>query len=250
MRHDQPEGTEAPEIGEERPLEGVSEDIAWLPRVLVAIDGAVPRASMEACREFVAALAEAIRERVAFVTSRSLRFGTVVHPGDSMTVVVPTAQAVSRPMSPADFVWLEDGRPDWGAMWTTFCDLALYGSPPHRGEEDALRAPEDGESGWSEPDLVTEMRRGVWETTGLVSEPGPPGWLAITCDSRRMAAWLCAAIILENVDARCEEERLLLPACPAYRLANEAKSIVTVVAKTAHYWQAHVADGRDGADQQ
>ena len=91
------------------------------------------------------------------------------------------------------------------------------------------------------------MRRGIWETTGLYAESVEPGWLAITCDSPTMAAWMCAAIILENVDARVDEDRLVLPAGPDYRLKDEVKSIITVVAKTHHYWQAHVA-GRVARD--
>jgi sirohydrochlorin cobaltochelatase len=55
-----------------------------------------------------------------------------------------------------------------------------------------------------------------------------------------MAAWLAACIILENVDATCDEERLLVPASPAFGLKDEVKSVITVVAKTVHYWQAHV----------
>src|SRR5262249_60058864 len=31
------------------------------------------------------------------------------------------------PMSAAPFLLREDGRPDWGAMWSSFCELALYG---------------------------------------------------------------------------------------------------------------------------
>ena len=89
-------------------------------------------------------------------------------------------------------------------------------------------------------EMVEEMRRGIWETTGLYAEPTGDGWLAVTCDSRAMAAWLCATIILENVEARVEEDRLLVPAEPRYRLEDEVKSIITVLAKTNHYWQAHV----------
>ena len=89
--------------------------------------------------------------------------------------------------------------------------------------------------------MIAEIRRGMWETTGLYAEPAEePGWIAVTCHSRKMAAWLCASIILENVDARCEEERLFLPASPDFDLKNEVKSIVTVLAKTNHYWQAHI----------
>jgi sirohydrochlorin cobaltochelatase len=89
--------------------------------------------------------------------------------------------------------------------------------------------------------MVAEMRRGIWETTRLYAESAEPGWLAVTCDSPTMAAWMCAAIILENVDARVDEDRLMLPAGPDYELKDQVKSIITVVAKTHHYWQAHVA---------
>jgi Ni2+-binding GTPase involved in maturation of urease and hydrogenase len=56
-----------------------------------------------------------------------------------------------------------------------------------------------------------------------------------------MARWLAEAIALENVTARAEDDRLLLPTGPGYRLENEVKSIVTVLAKTHHYWDAHLA---------
>ena len=35
----------------------------------------------------------------------------------------------------------------------------------------------------------------------------------------------------------------MLPAGPDYQLKDEVKSIITVVAKTHHYWQAHVTGG-------
>lgn len=158
-------------------------------------------------------------------------------------VAPPTSKAAS--MSSAPFVYREDGRPDWGAMWQGFCELALYGGPPHRGEEDALHAVEDPLEvpANEEIDAIAEIRRGIYETTGLFSEPAEPGWLAVTCRSKKMAAWMAASIILENVDARCDEERLLVPAHPSFRLKNEVKSVITVVAKCNHYWQAHIAAG-------
>jgi sirohydrochlorin cobaltochelatase len=142
------------------------------------------------------------------------------------------------PMSAAPFVWRADGRPDWRVMWESFCDLALHGGPPHRGPEQALRPP-DALGGAPDPAMVAEIRRGIWETTGLFAEPAEPGWLAVTCSSPEMAAWLCATIILENVDARVEEERLLVPADPSFTLEDQVKSVITVVAKTHHYWTAH-----------
>jgi Ni2+-binding GTPase involved in maturation of urease and hydrogenase len=144
------------------------------------------------------------------------------------------------PMGAAPFVWRADGRPDWRVMWESFCDLALHGGPPHRGPEQALRAP-GAADGRADPDAVAEIRRGVWETTGLIAESAAPGWLAVTCQSPAMATWLAAAIVLENVEAQAEDDRLLLPVGPSYRLENEVKSIVTVVAKTHHYWDAHLA---------
>jgi sirohydrochlorin cobaltochelatase len=148
-------------------------------------------------------------------------------------------------MSAAPFLWRPDGRPDWRAMWSSFCELALFGGPPHRGPDSALGAAASGAAAPGDFDAVAEVRRGIWETTGLYSEPAGPGWLAITCESPKMAAWLCATIILENVAARCDEERLLVPADPSFALMDEVKSVITVVAKTHHYWTAHVAGDGD-----
>ncbi|MGE3074242.1 MAG: hypothetical protein AB7N24_13395 [Dehalococcoidia bacterium] len=146
----------------------------------------------------------------------------------------------ASPMSAAPFVYRDDGRPDWAAMWTGFCDLALYGGPPHRGESETLSAPLDVAPFEGSPGLIGEIRRGIFETTGLFSEPAEPGWMAVTCHSRKMAAWLAATIILENVEARCDGEILYVPASPDFDLKNEVKSVITVVAKVNHYWQAHI----------
>jgi hypothetical protein len=146
----------------------------------------------------------------------------------------------AAPMTAAPFVWREDGRPDWSSMWTSFCDLALHGGPPHRGIEQMLRGPRTaGPDAASDPAMVAEIRRGIWETTGLFAEPQSPGWIAVSCESRAMAEWLGAAIVLENVEVRVEDDRVLLPAGPRFRLENEVKSIVTVVAKTHHYGAMH-----------
>jgi sirohydrochlorin cobaltochelatase len=154
----------------------------------------------------------------------------------------PTSDAEA--MASAPFVWRE-GRPDWGAMWTSFCELALHGGPPQRGADQTLRAPAPGApAGGSAPEILAELERGILETTGLVAEGGGPGLIAIRCQSARMAAWLCAAIILENVEARVEGDRLLLPAGPDFRLEDQVKSVITVVAKTHHYWREHLETGR------
>jgi len=143
------------------------------------------------------------------------------------------------PMTAAEFVYREDGRPDWSAMWTTFCELALFGGPPHRGPENAVRWEPGPGSGPFDP--VAEIRRGIFETTGLFAEAADQeGWLAITCASPQMAAWMCACIVLENVEARMDGDRLLVPACDAFTLKDQVKSVITVVAKVHHYWEAHI----------
>jgi sirohydrochlorin cobaltochelatase len=148
----------------------------------------------------------------------------------------------NAPMSAAPFVYRDDGRPDWSAMWQGFCELALYGGPPHRGADNPVEAENSESEAMLVNDAIMEIRRGIYETTGLFAEPAPPNWMAVTCHDRRMAAWMCAAIILENVDARCEDEVLYVPASPDFELTNQVKSVITVVAKVNHYWQAHLAE--------
>jgi sirohydrochlorin cobaltochelatase len=205
-------------------------------------------AYQEAFREFCASLAQYAGEPVELAVVNRARLkdvrGVLRKLGGvrSLEVIAPPAEVSARPMGSAPFLWREDGRPDWAAMWTDFCDLALYGGPPHRGEETALHAPVAPVPLSGDEPMIAEIRRGIWETTGLFAEPAEePGWVVVTCHSRKMAAWLCASIILENVDARCEEERLFLPASPDFELKDQVKSVITVLAKTNHYWQAHIA---------
>lgn len=158
---------------------------------------------------------------------------------------VPAAPAPApvsaAPMAPAPFIWRQDGRPDWGQMWQGFCELALFGGPPHRGEAQTLHpSATPGAPGRGDYDAVGEIIRGIFETTGLRAEPAEDGWLSVHCDSPKMATWLCATIVLENVDARFEGDRLLVPAAPDFDLKDEVKSVITVLAKTHHYWLVHV----------
>ena len=212
------------------------------------IDVALSVAAQQACADAAATLAAQTGMPVTVVTAPIDRLDTLRETlGRDADVrrreyAPPARPDLAQAMSSAPFVWQEDGRPDWGSMWTTFCELALYGGPPQRGPDAALRAPA-GTAPRPDDEMLAEMRRGIWETTGLYAEPGESGWLALTCDSPTMAAWMCAAIILENVDARVAEERLLVPAGPDFELKDQVKSIITVVAKTHHYWQAHIAGG-------
>jgi len=222
------------------------DDIAG--RIVLVVDAALPAAVRETCEEAAAALAQraGVPVTVATVPIETLDQAQPLlrrSPSRIRELSPPTSSGADA-MASAPFVW-RDGRPDWGAMWTTFCDLALHGGPPQRGVDQALRAPgAGGPVGGSAPEALAELERGILEATGLVAEAAGPGLIAIRCESPRMAAWLCAAIILENVDARVEGDRLLLPAGPDFRLEDQVKSVITVVAKTHHYWREHLETGR------
>lgn len=221
------------------------DDIAG--RIVLIVDASVPAAARAACDDAAAALAQraGMPVTLAAVPIETLDAVQPVirrGPGQIRDVEAPNPAA----MASAPFVWRRDGRPDWGAMWTTFCDLALHGGPPQRGALQALRGASIGDrAAVSAPEISAELRRGIEETTGLATEPAEPGWIAITCASARMAAWLCATIILENVDARVEGPRLLVPAGPGFALEDQVKSVITVVAKTHHYWREHLESARE-----
>src|SRR5262249_11194389 len=135
-----------------------------------------------------------------------------------------------------------DGKVAWDEMWTSFCDLALAGGPPHRGTlleaipaSDALAEPEKYQA------ALAEIERGIKLVTGLPVVPSKvAGWVGVRCDSEEMAVWVMRAILVENVMVRREGEVLYLPAGPRFTLKREIKNVVTVVAKTCHYWTSHI----------
>lgn len=151
-----------------------------------------------------------------------------------------TAGDLQAPMPAGPIIYREDGQIDWGNMWDSFCMLALDGGPPHRGE--MLRAP-------ARPDMnsltyhyaVVEIVRGIQETTGLQTVPHQPGWCAVSCRSAAQARWMAEAVEQENVEARCEGCLLLVPVGDDFHLKKEIKNVITAVAKTCHYWDAHLA---------
>ena len=135
-----------------------------------------------------------------------------------------------------------DGKVAWDQIWGSFCDLAMAGGPPHKGTllEPGTRAAID-----AHPDqyreVVDEICRGVTMVTELEARPSPnAGWVRVTTHDETMAGWLLRAIVMENVAARAEGPLLDLPASPAFRLAKEIKNVITVIAKTCHYWTGHM----------
>ena len=118
------------------------DDIAG--RIMLVVDAALPAGPREICEEAAAALAQrtGIPVTLATVPIETLDAAQpLVRRGSArIRELAPPASPDAGAMAAAPFVWRE-GRPDWCAMWTTFCDLALHGGPPHRGPEQALRAP-------------------------------------------------------------------------------------------------------------
>jgi sirohydrochlorin cobaltochelatase len=134
-----------------------------------------------------------------------------------------------------------DGKVAWDEMWGSFCDLAMAGGPPHKGTllEPASRAVVSAQAN-RYGKVLGEVRRGIMLVTGLhVRESPTPGWIRVTCFSRAMAGWLLRAIVMENVAARATSRALDLPLGPDYRLEKEMKNVITVIAKTCHYWIGH-----------
>jgi hypothetical protein len=145
-------------------------------------------------------------------------------------------------MGSAGLKFAPDGQVAWNEMWATFCDLAMAGGPPHKG---ALLEPAPRAAVEAAPErydeVVEEICRGITLVTDLGAYPGPvPGWVHVDCFSEAMAGWLLRAIVMENVSARTEGLVLALPAGPDYRLEKEIKNVITVIAKTCHYWTGHM----------
>jgi len=153
------------------------------------------------------------------------------------------APVCAAPMGSAPMLFADDGQVAWDEMWTTFCDLALAGGPKHR---DTLLEPVPPEEILAAPDaydrVVAEIERGLRLVTALpLVRSAQPGWVGLQCADKAMARWLLRAIAVENVSVRREGAVLYLPAAPAYRLEKEIKNVVTVAAKTFHYWTEHRA---------
>jgi cation diffusion facilitator family transporter len=161
----------------------------------------------------------------------------------------PGVQVSAAPMGAAALQYDANGEVAWDEMWVGYCELALAGGAPHRG---TLLEPVHEEAIAADPEryewVLQELERGIRLVTGLpVLRSVTPGWIGMECDSDEMALWLLRAIVVENVTVRREESALWFPAGPHFRLEREIKNVITVVAKTNHYWQEHVAGLRASA---
>ena len=145
-------------------------------------------------------------------------------------------------MGSAGLKYGTDGKVAWNDMWKTFCDLAMAGGPPHKGTflEPGTRAAiaADGDR---HQRVMDEIRRGIELVTEMPADPSPhPGWVRVECYSPAMAGWLLRAIVMENVAAQADGAMLDLPVAPHFRVEKEIKNVITVIAKTCHYWLGHM----------
>jgi len=155
-------------------------------------------------------------------------------------------------MGSAGLKYGSDGKVAWDEIWEHFCDLAMAGGPPHKG---TLLEPGSREQIDVEFDryrkVVDEICRGVGMVTDLKVEPAPtPGWVRVECADDGMAGWLVRAIVMENISVRLAGTVIDFPAGPGYRIEKEIKNVITVMAKTSHYWLEHMwpAQQREIAD--
>jgi hypothetical protein len=149
-------------------------------------------------------------------------------------------------MGSAGLIYDRDGKVAWDQIWTSFCDLALAGGPPHRGKlllpTREAEASADQARYW---DVVSEIDRAVGLTTCLpVVEGYSMGWVGVHCGSVEEAAWLQFAVTAENVSARRRKAVLQLPAGPAFRIEKEIKNVVVALAKASHYWDGHLSESQ------
>jgi sirohydrochlorin cobaltochelatase len=148
----------------------------------------------------------------------------------------------AKAMGSAGLKYGADGKVAWDQIWGSFCDLAMAGGPPHKG---TLLEPGSREAIAADPDrydeVVDEICRGITLASELPAQASSePGWVSVDCYSETMASWLLRAIVMENVSARSRGRELLLPAAPSFRLDKEIKNVITVIAKTTHYWMGHM----------
>lgn len=203
---------------------------------------AIRRNIIQRVRESVPSVAELTVEIVP-----SYQVQTTNDESASVTMILPPRYQdftpSAAPMGAAALEYDDQGQVAWDEIWTGFCDLALAGGPAHRGTllepvNPSLIAlnPSDYQK------VLDELRRGITLVTGLkVVESASLGWIGMECHSEEMALWLLRAIIVENVSVRREGNVLFFPAGPNFQVEKEIKNVITVIAKTNHYWQEHIA---------
>lgn len=147
-------------------------------------------------------------------------------------------------MGSAGMKYDANGRVAWDEIWTTFCDLAMAGGPPHRGKFLCPTNPSDSLKDLEKAKAVaSEIQRGIALTTGMKAFfDDHLNWVFLECESKNMAAWMHRAIVAENVFADHQENIVRLPSGPGFRVEKEIKNVIVCIAKSWHYWDGHMSD--------
>lgn len=147
---------------------------------------------------------------------------------------------MAKPMSSALMRYTDDGSVDWGNMWDSFCVLASAGGPAHRA---TLLRPEVGadvnSAGYQF--AQREIVRGIFLVSGLRASPANAGWIAVKCPIEGMAAWVAEQGVLENVSIEQHGSAFWVPCGEHWTVNGEIKNVITVVAKTTHYFADHLS---------
>src|SRR4051812_42360354 len=115
-----------------------------MARVIVLAGSSLGQEVLEGCAwDWSSAFADVLGEPVLLATidEDRLPLSEFASPPNLVSHGETARQrAASAPMSSAGFVSRDDGTPNWAALWSGFCEFALFGGPPHRGEDAALVA--------------------------------------------------------------------------------------------------------------
>ncbi len=189
-----------------------------------------------------------MNETINETTTQSMASAAIQRAEGRLQTLLPgiyrdrTGEVQPVSMRSAPLAFDVDGNVAWDRIWGSFCDLAMAGGPPHKGK---LLEPGTPEQILAEPvryaEVCDEIVRGIELATRLKAAPSSsPGWMRVQCSNHTMVEWLLRAITMENISVRLEEGAILLPAGPAFRVEKEIKNVITVIAKTTHYWSGHL----------
>ena len=156
----------------------------------------------------------------------------------SPTPKSPTTNSPT-PMCSAPMHYNPDGTVAWDQMWDSFCALASEGGPPHRSNMLTVATQEDPRNPAYQR-VGEELIRGIQLVSGMETTHAKPGWLRVKCAHAAQARWMAEQIAQENVQSYAEGDFVVVPIASTYTVAAEIKNVITVVAKTSHYWQEHV----------
>ena len=145
-------------------------------------------------------------------------------------------------MGSAGLEYDSDGAVAWNQIWTTFCDLALAGGPPHRGK---LLGPVSAAEAAADPGRYGLVLAGA--RSRHRAHDRFAGGQGLRTGLGRCAVRVAGRGRLAPVSGQCRERIrrrrqsvLQLPAGPGFRVEKEIKNVVVALAKSYHYWDGHL----------